>query len=355
MKQINKTKLTSMQACLFLFTLLISNPLRAEQFSVWNVGQGQWATWIREKQCLHFDMGGEIAPWQKITQACSGKENLVFLSHWDWDHIGLVKSASYHLKGLCIAKPPAGASPNSKKDELLQTIPSCSQTLIDDVNHQDLVELTPATAVEASSNEKSRVFQIAHFVVVPGDSTIGAERHWAAKLPLPRLPTPQNQMTTLVLGHHGSHTSTSEFLLKHLPNLKQAISSARKARYGHPHLSVALALQRHGVALIRTEDWGHVIQELPSATRAFSKNKSIAEPTNKFHEVKKGKGTLQTRVVTEICLHSNSQKTKPDGGASPGLNTQGIFFARGFKRDKACNPYLSYEQLAHKLHVHHRH
>jgi competence protein ComEC len=66
----------------------------------------------------------------------------------------------------------------------------------------------------------------------------------------------------LVLGHHGSRTSTSEALLTHLSGLKQALASSRMARFGHPHAEVRTACRKHGVALISTEAWGHVILEL---------------------------------------------------------------------------------------------
>ena len=31
----------------------------AKRLIVWNVGQGQWVTWVQDKVCLHFDAGGE--------------------------------------------------------------------------------------------------------------------------------------------------------------------------------------------------------------------------------------------------------------------------------------------------------
>ena len=62
----------------------------------------------------------------------------------------------------------------------------------------------------------------------------------------------------LLLGHHGSRTSTSEQLLVGLPHLKLAIASSRHRRFGHPHLETQLRLKSHHVPLITTEDWVNI-------------------------------------------------------------------------------------------------
>jgi competence protein ComEC len=105
-------------------------------------------------------------------------------------------------------------------------------------------------SLKAKSNELSQVFLAAGFLL-PGDSTKKEELAWGSLLPqgLPRV---------LILGHHGSRTSTSEFLLNHLPLLKLAISSARWRRYQHPHAQVLALLRKHKIPILRTEDWGSV-------------------------------------------------------------------------------------------------
>jgi competence protein ComEC len=66
----------------------------------------------------------------------------------------------------------------------------------------------------------------------------------------------------LVLGHHGSRTSTSSLLLDHLPRLTAAVSSARFRKYGHPHARVRRDLAKRHIPLLRTEEWGNLHFEL---------------------------------------------------------------------------------------------
>jgi competence protein ComEC len=62
----------------------------------------------------------------------------------------------------------------------------------------------------------------------------------------------------LVLGHHGSRTSTSDNLLRSLPSLRLTIASARHAKYGHPHSEVLQRLRFYRVPVLSTEDWGSI-------------------------------------------------------------------------------------------------
>ena len=104
-------------------------------------------------------------------------------------------------------------------------------------------------------NELSKVFTWNKKVLLPGDSLAKNELYWSKKLA-------KMKIEVLILGHHGSATSTSNRLLKKLPLLRLAIASARKNRFGHPHPDVYNRLTRKGVPLISTEKWGNIIIEL---------------------------------------------------------------------------------------------
>ena len=232
----------------------------------WNVGQGQWVTWESETTCEHFDIGGEFAPWKSIAQHCGLKLNRAHFSHWDWDHIGLAAQARRTLKSFCVVDFPRGPAPSHGKEKILE-LPKCSPEKQPDqasnLIHQ-LLWRDSAPMHSLTSNDLSRVFAVgerynnqqrADRVIVPGDSTSREELHWGllAMLAKPNI---------LILGHHGSHTSTSEFLLNHLSSLRVAISSARFARYGHPHPEIVRRLKAHRVALLRTEEWGTIRIEI---------------------------------------------------------------------------------------------
>lgn len=216
---------------------------------IWNVGQGQWVSNISLTECHHFDMGGEFFPWKKIHKACAGKRNIVSLSHWDWDHIcALSKIKSINQLGsVCIAHRPLGAPPSRRKKQLLANIQTCPQV------DNKISSWTPTA--NSSSNAKSQVFFFRK-VLIPGDSPSSEERKWLSQSWL-------NDSKVLILGHHGSATSTSKELLQRLPHLKMSISSARWARYKHPHSKTEVRLGQFHIPLLRTEDWGNIWIEDP--------------------------------------------------------------------------------------------
>ena len=236
------------------FTWPLSHKNEAPRYTIWNVGQGSWATAISLYSCYHFDMGGENAPWEAILAQCQDKENQVFFSHWDWDHISFVKRYSLKVKKLCIGASPRGKAKTSRKRQL-KNIAICpknenpspflwKELPYDPFTYQSYDKTTP--------NETSRIFIWKDFILNTGDSTKKDERRW-----LPLL-SDAASVKWLLLGHHGSHTSTSKQLLVKLKNLRGSITSSRKKRYGHPHKKVVELLQRHQIPLISTEDWGNI-------------------------------------------------------------------------------------------------
>jgi competence protein ComEC len=224
--------------CLAL-SLLISrkineDPSSRTEFIVWNVGQGSWATFRHPETCHHFDAGGERNPSKKVRTHCRWVANSLSFSHWDLDHIRLAPDAAKSLPGACIAHWPAGPHAKSKQKYMKGWLKPQGST----------------------PNAASRVFVLSRSILLPGDSTDSEERAWALN------GDQLNEVRLLVLGHHGSRTSTSGRLLKALPRLRQAVASARSKKYGHPHKEVADRLKSFGIALLRTEDWGDLRFEI---------------------------------------------------------------------------------------------
>lgn len=237
-----------MKYVFFILITLSASPLYHlsphQYFIVWNVGQGQWTTFVDAESCLHFDLGGEFFPWKKIRKLCQQKQNKIYLSHWDWDHIGGLSRWpwSWSRNKTCLALRPLGKS-SPKKMRLLSSFPFCKNT-------EQAVRLwTPPSAKD--SNSRSHVIRFQN-ILLPGDSPTSQEKIWILS------PLVQD-VTVMVLGHHGSATSTSAALLARLPGLRLAVSSARWRRYGHPHPDVQARLRLARVALVRTEDWGNLL------------------------------------------------------------------------------------------------
>jgi len=241
-----------MKLWVFFILFTSSAPLapgsRFDCFVVWNVGQGLWTTTRHGNQCLHIDAGGEHWPLRAVTSLCRGMKNQVLLSHGDLDHIGGLKSLPKITRNLCLAAAPLEPDLPERKRSLYADLPRCLQAPeVDEVSwHQR----------KNSANDFSRVFILQNKILLPGDSPGGEEKVWSHNI------KSAANIQLLILGHHGSRTSTTEALLRQIPKLKMAIASARFQKYGHPHDEVVQRLAEHHVALLSTEDWGHLIFEL---------------------------------------------------------------------------------------------
>ncbi len=212
----------------------------AKMLVVWNVGQGQWLTYIDRNSCDHFDMGGERAPISLVIDFCQRSRNRVWLSHGDWDHISFLTKSQ--LPDLCLASRRPFVK-SRQKISLLNRLRTCGQA-----NPSWLSTVWEPIPAGKSTNDSSLVFKIGE-TLIPGDSTKAQEKYWGRSTELARA-------KTLVLGHHGSRTSTGKFLLSRLPQLRQSIASSRRSRYGHPHYEVVKRLFDAKVPLVTTEDWG---------------------------------------------------------------------------------------------------
>lgn len=232
----------------------ISKLEQRSELIIWNVGQGQWVTWILpgpENECRHFDIGGDLDQSSKVAKRCRGLKNRFFLSHWDWDHIGLLPKYLPQISDACLQKGPVGEA-NERKTKLLARLPQCEA-----VRSPWWLELFRAPLEEPqfrnlsrkTNNHLSHVFWLkTKKILIPGDSTTIEEKIWSKVTP--------RSTKGLILGHHGSRTSTSDLLLAQLPELKWAVSSARFSRYGHPHQDIVQRLKKNKVPLLKTEDWG---------------------------------------------------------------------------------------------------
>jgi competence protein ComEC len=227
--------------------------LHADELIVWNIGQGSWATLKSPGLCQHFDMGGEWSPKAAIKYSCGLDQNEVFFSHWDWDHIGLTKTALQLLPNLCVQDSPGGPSPNKFKANLIDALPLCSHRKR--AREIFLSHETPEQLRKLhDTNDFSKVFAEDR-VIFPGDSPTKAEKIWRSR--------PDIQLTRiLIAGHHGSKSATSEELLSKLPNLKMIVASAHKVRYGHPHAQMLARAATFNLPVLRTEEWGSLHFEL---------------------------------------------------------------------------------------------
>lgn len=229
---------------IFLFMLSpcpISMPL-LPHLIVWNVGQGSWLTLDQQDICVHIDMGGTH---KNLPAPCPSKANSLFITHYDLDHISMARSQAQKAHLCLMDTVPTSVSP--RKLQMLSPIPQCQGT-----PHSAVQRLYRA---RFKKRNESHAYVVAKSFLVTGDSDKNIEHLWAnTNLP---------HIHYLLLGHHGSRTSTSEQLLSYLPRLRMAFVSALKKKYGHPHHEVMEKLKKRRIPVIMTEEFGNIAIELP--------------------------------------------------------------------------------------------
>lgn len=213
-----------------------------KQFVAWNVGQGSSATLLFDHTCVHVDLGGESFP-NGMIERCRFKKNILVLTHFDLDHINFISRARRELKNLCLATKPSSHI-SAKKQKIFTSLPRCHFP----------ANIRQITHSRFKYSNESHAYVVNKNILITGDAPQKQEN---------QIPSSQLQdIQFLLLGHHGSRTSTGINLLKRLPATKLAIASARKKRYGHPHKEVLQRLQKTKLPGVSTEDFGNIWLEL---------------------------------------------------------------------------------------------
>ena len=115
--------------------------------------------------------------------------------------------------------------------------------------------LSPAEEEPARSNDGSCVLQIQvgeYRLLLPGDIEVERERtlarFWRSSL----------QSPWLLVGHHGSRTSSSHAFLKQVDPVLAVVSSGYENRFGHPHPAVVARLEERGAMVLSTANSGAI-------------------------------------------------------------------------------------------------
>ncbi len=236
---------------LAFFLLLLLSPVTLPEsprpyMIIWNVGQGAWTTVLVSDECWHFDAGGEYFP-KAVERLCRAKQNRLFISHDDWDHIGFIPRITSWPR-ICLYQPTRQVF-SPRKQKLFDQLSSCNSAL--QVQKSSVQEVEDAVHGK-KSNDLSRVYYLPMAkAIFPGDSTAFEEQWWAQN-------TKNLKINWWLLGHHGSQSSNSQKLIDHLHQPWAAISSARYKRYRHPHPLIQARLKQNKIPLLRTEEWGHL-------------------------------------------------------------------------------------------------
>ncbi|MFZ3230312.1 MAG: hypothetical protein WA160_08915 [Pseudobdellovibrio sp.] len=233
-----------------LFKLSIAEcPNTKEHWIVWNIGQGQWVSHILTDECIHYDVGGEFKSFafikNNLIKECGKKRNLLLLSHWDFDHYMNISELTKTISNICWYSKPALTKINKSIKVVLDlNIRNCDEL--------SFLKITQWSTLSGRSTNDLSIVNLDNGFLIPGDSPVAKEKIWIHELKKARY------TRVLILGHHGSRTSTGTELLSQLPNLKMAIASAREKKFGHPHKETLERLRNATVPVLKTEDWGSI-------------------------------------------------------------------------------------------------
>ena len=236
---------------LFLVITLSPQGISHKPFNgwiIWNVGQGQWATYIDNQRCYHFDIGGEGFAKRHLQKVCGRKFNIVYLTHTDRDHSSFYKLLSSlrhciekHSFKLFVAKNNLAAARRST------FIPEeCPE-----LQTQGLLQIklrTPFT----DNNHQGFVYQFESFLI-PGDVSSRSEKYWLNDI--------KRDSQLILLAHHGSGSSNSLKFLRSQKKIQHIFVSSRKGKYGHPHWSVLKRVEEINRRVISTEIFGTIAIE----------------------------------------------------------------------------------------------
>lgn len=222
---------------LLLFNLPIVNQVTNCVYFI-NVGQGDSTLIVSQGKYILIDTGGvknknlakeTLIPFLQ-------KQNIyyldyVFLTHQDYDHVGCFEE----LKNNFIIK-------NYNKDNNFTNV---------QVGNLWFKNLNPSISNLENDDSLVLYFEMNNIkYLFMGDASIDVEEKIIKNNNL--------DIDVLKIGHHGSNTSTSEELLRHITPKIGVISCGRNNYYNHPSSEVLNRLNNYNVEILRTDIEGTI-------------------------------------------------------------------------------------------------
>ena len=226
------------------------------QLDTLDVGQGLATLIVKEGKGVLYDTG---PAWQSGIGVSSMAEleilpylqregielETLILSHDDNDHSG-------GAKAILAAYPEIELITPSRKNYGETHRTCCLQGKQWQWRGLDFKILSPAQITDRAENPQSCVILFTdgqYQILLTGDADVATERSFAEKL---------GKINVLQVGHHGSKTSTGEFLLAQTKPELALISSGRWNAWNFPHPTVIERLNRYQSAVENTAISGHI-------------------------------------------------------------------------------------------------
>ncbi|WP_027963493.1 DNA internalization-related competence protein ComEC/Rec2 [Halalkalibacillus halophilus] len=183
----------------------------------------------------------------------------VFISHFDYDHVGGLSYINTHFKPKNVFTHPysdASTYLEELDQEKVIKLEQSNQLLLEDTVLEIL--WPPSDQLSQSENEQSLVFVISNKefnMLFTGDILQENEKdliNWDM----------ERSIDVLKVAHHGSSSSTSDSFLEHYDVHAAIISVGEKNSYGHPHPEVLNRLHTNLIPYWRTDEHGAIMIEV---------------------------------------------------------------------------------------------
>ncbi|HHY72946.1 MAG TPA: DNA internalization-related competence protein ComEC/Rec2 [Bacillus bacterium] len=243
-------------------SILIELPYRKAVYLIdtgGNINFFEKKEWQERKNS--FEVGEDIVtPFLKAKGI--RKIDKLILTHGDMDHIGGVPAVIEHFK-VKETIVGVGSFDKSESEEVMKIYKAIAKNNVKmkEVKAFDFWKKDGMTfyILGPTGNEKSKNNQsVILYAKIGGKSwlfTGDLEREGENKV-LEQFPN--LKVDVIKIGHHGSHTSTSEAFIAQLSPTHALISAGVTNRFGHPHRDVIEILREHQVDILRTDEKGAI-------------------------------------------------------------------------------------------------
>lgn len=254
--------LAALTLCLSVTLSWVEPMLDECRMTVLDVGQGQAIILQSGGKTWVVDCGGDYAEdaadatAEKLLSMGISRVDGIILTHYDEDHSGGVEYLLTRIDTELLLLPHSNDE-NGVGDRLRDAGPEGTLTVQEDLSvTADSCELTLFAPISYNSGNESSMavlFQTENCaILITGDMGESGERLLMKYHELPKV-------DALVVGHHGSKTSTSELLLDTVRPDYAFISVSENNRYGHPATTVLERLLEFGCMIFRTDQQGTLI------------------------------------------------------------------------------------------------
>ena len=195
----------------------------------------------------------------------------VIITHYDQDHVGGIPSVLREFKASQVYDNGGAEYHGDWATEIRRYVPRIIPAPVGtEIRLRDGVKLRflhgrTQDCFACKENDRSVVVQIRYgtfSALITGDCETGCEDELIQNF------GKELKSDVLKLGHHGSHTSSSETFLAAVRPSAALISAGRRNRYHHPHVDVINRLRDQRIRIYRTDRQGAVMLTTDGVSRA---------------------------------------------------------------------------------------